>query len=256
VTSTDPGGVNGIGKNFGVIDVIRARGGPNASPAAAPAVHVAAPVAAAAPATTSSTEKNKTATGGSTAINLDLSATAVGASDEMDVLVTLTSPVGTARSPVDVCCVIDVSGSMGTEASLKNQEGKTETHGLSLLDVVKHAVKTVITVLGPQDRVAIVSFSTDAKLVYALQSMTPSNQKKAIDALEALHPDGMTNLWAGAKLGLDELLKSQSGRVASLLLLTDGVRGVRCCVRARLLLTSPSVPVQASPTRPSPPWAT
>ncbi len=66
---------------------------------------------------------------------------------------------GQARTPADICCVVDVSGSMNEEAVFKNATGDWESHGLSLLDVVKHAVRTVIHALGPEDKIAIVSFS-------------------------------------------------------------------------------------------------
>jgi hypothetical protein len=33
-----------------------------------------------------------------------------------------------------------------------------ETHGLSMLDVVKHAVATIIALLGPQDRLSLVAY--------------------------------------------------------------------------------------------------
>ena len=44
------------------------------------------------------------------------------------------------RAPVDICCVIDVSGSMGNTATIKNANGNTESNGLTILDIVKHGV--------------------------------------------------------------------------------------------------------------------
>jgi hypothetical protein len=57
---------------------------------------------------------------------------------EANVMLTAMPPVGTVRTPTDICMVIDTSGSMGGAASTG-----PESDGLSLLDVVKHAVKTV-----------------------------------------------------------------------------------------------------------------
>lgn len=65
-------------------------------------------------------------------------------------------------------CVVDISGSMGAEASVKTDSGKEEKHGLSLLDIVKHAVKTVVHTLQPTDRFALVVFSTTARVVLDL----------------------------------------------------------------------------------------
>lgn len=55
--------------------------------------------------------------------------------NEYDVLISVTPPEGTARTPANVCCVVDISGSMGGEATMKNAAGQTESHGLSLLDI-------------------------------------------------------------------------------------------------------------------------
>jgi secreted protein with Ig-like and vWFA domain len=109
------------------------------------------------------------------------------------------------------------------EAKLKNEEGKTETHGLTILDVVKHAVKTVVKLLNDDDRLSIVYYSSTAGTAHALSSMTLANQTKAIDALEKLQPNGSTNLWAGLKLGLDQLAAAaRPGRASTVLVLTDG----------------------------------
>lgn len=51
-------------------------------------------------------------------------------------------------------------GSMGSEAGFKNQAGQWEYHGLTSLDIVKHAVKTIAHSLGPEDRLAVVAYST------------------------------------------------------------------------------------------------
>lgn len=53
------------------------------------------------------------------------------------------------RTPVDVCVVIDVSGSMANQAALKDQKtGRLEETGITRLDIVKHAAKTIAKVLG------------------------------------------------------------------------------------------------------------
>jgi hypothetical protein len=50
------------------------------------------------------------------------------------------------RTPLDICCVIDVSGSMATTADSK---GNPELMGLGLnvLDIVKHSVKTIVATM-------------------------------------------------------------------------------------------------------------
>lgn len=62
---------------------------------------------------------------------------------------------------------VDVSGSMGNEATTQGLENS----GLSLLDIVKHAVKTVINTLTENDRLALVSYSNSATEVFELTRM-------------------------------------------------------------------------------------
>lgn len=82
-------------------------------------------------------------------------------SDPVDktVLITVTPPPRPAasseksvgrRAPLDICCVIDVSGSMNDEASIPADPttGKpAESNGLSVLDVVKHSLRTIVTTM-------------------------------------------------------------------------------------------------------------
>lgn len=53
------------------------------------------------------------------------------------------------RAPVDLCCVIDVSGSMDDNAAVPSEQDKPlEVTGLNVMDVTKHAMKTIIASLG------------------------------------------------------------------------------------------------------------
>ena len=74
------------------------------------------------------------------------------------VLITLTPPSKPAiseknagrRAPLDICCVIDVSGSMSSGAPIPADPatGKpAESNGLSVLDVVKHSLRTIVTTM-------------------------------------------------------------------------------------------------------------
>jgi hypothetical protein len=67
---------------------------------------------------------------------------------------------------------------------------------LSVLDIVKHAVKTIAHVLGPQDRLSLVSYSTSARTVTPLTPMNEQGRQTAVVALEALEAGGQTNLWS------------------------------------------------------------
>ncbi len=135
------------------------------------------------------------------------------------------------RVPVDICCVIDTSISMSCDAKFQdpNDETQTITDGLTILDIVKHAVKTVIHTLTDQDRLSIVTFNTDATIVFTLSEMNEGGRKQAIDVLETLEPEGRTNIWAGLEAGLNALRMANEfftgtmiSRKKNIFLLTDG----------------------------------
>jgi Mg-chelatase subunit ChlD len=140
-----------------------------------------------------------------------------------DVVITMDAGAGVARSPVDLVCVIDISGSMDSEATVADASGKKEEHGLSLLDITKHAVATVINTLGPSDRLALVTYSDKARVDFPLSQMNIKGQQKASDVLAKMKTEGSTNLWDGLKTGMDVLRDSErQGRIPSVFLLTDG----------------------------------
>lgn len=117
---------------------------------------------------------------------------------------------------------VDVSGSMGGMASIPGAENS----GLSLLDITKHALKTVIASLKDIDRISLVSYSNAAKVVCALTPMTSAGKSRVLSLVDTLEADGMTNLWDGLKKGLDTLTEAGAGsavRNAVVFLLTGRV---------------------------------
>lgn len=126
--------------------------------------------------------------------------------------------------------VVDVSGSMGEEAKTQS----VENSGLSLLDIVRHAVKTVVNTLDEHDRLALVTFSNAAKVIFNLTIMNVAGKASALRLLDTLEADGMTNLWDGLQSGMDILKnrpssgdpRTDNSRNAAVLLLTDGVPNV------------------------------
>lgn len=129
------------------------------------------------------------------------------------------------RPPTDVCCVVDISGSMRQKAQYE-VDGVMRDDGLTYLDIVKHAVKTVMHILKDADRMAVVAFDNRAELVFPLAQMTADGRNKAVAALEALQPRGRTDIWAGVHAGMEALrtpTKDGQYRQKSILLLTDGL---------------------------------
>ncbi|CAE8740655.1 unnamed protein product, partial [Polarella glacialis] len=139
------------------------------------------------------------------------------------VLISVQPPPGTGRTPSDICCVIDVSWSMTMEASVKAASGTTESNGLSMLDIAKHAVRTVISILGPEDRLCLVQFSRESSTVLPLTAMDAAGKAMAEDKLAKMTFGNGTDLWGGIAKGLDELQNNRSeARLCHTLLLTDG----------------------------------
>lgn len=112
---------------------------------------------------------------------------------------------------------------MGTAAV--ESDGVVNKDGLSILDVAKHALKTVVHSLSDKDRLALVAFDHKAETVLQATWMTKDGQDKAINLLENLQPRGQTNIWGGLLAAMDALRVSDAeavGRQKSILLLTDG----------------------------------
>lgn len=107
--------------------------------------------------------------------------------------------VDCSHAPATIILVIDVSGSMSSRATTySDMEGGS---GLSVLDVVKHAGKTVIQTLSDTDSLGIVSFASNANLVLPVTLMTEDNKSVAIQAIESLYPTDSTNLYDGLVKG-------------------------------------------------------
>jgi adenylate kinase len=150
----------------------------------------------------------------------------------VNVCVTIEVP-SISRPPTLVVCVIDVSGSMDSQITYE-QDGKEVSSDLTTLDIVKHAAKAVIHMLGDEDEFALVKFEQQASTVFAPTKMTEEGRKAALAALEGLSADGGTDIWAGCEQALETIRNSPSGGALShaqstILLLTDGVPSESHC---------------------------
>ncbi|KAI9333468.1 Hh protein intein-like-domain-containing protein [Obelidium mucronatum] len=123
-----------------------------------------------------------------------------------------------------LCAVVDVSGSMN---STVNAPGSKESDGLTTLDIVKHAVKTIVSSLGDGDYLSIVSFAHDSVVDLPLIVMQTgddmSGKERALSVVESLHTRGTTNIWAGLDSALGQFRSTgNDGAVNAILLFTDG----------------------------------
>ena len=136
----------------------------------------------------------------------------------------------TKHVPCDIVLVIDVSGSMGTRADVPGED-PSESAGLSVLDLVKHAALTIIETLDHRDRLGIVTFSSKSEVVQWLTPMTEDNKAQARRRIQRIHKENATNLWHGILDAIkvcNEGALSLSTKVPSIMILTDGRPNFMC----------------------------
>tara|TARA_Y100000389_G_scaffold174692_1_gene184843 strand:+ start:2946 stop:5219 length:2274 start_codon:yes stop_codon:yes gene_type:complete len=142
-------------------------------------------------------------------------------------IVSVTVPDVDVRPPVDLVLCIDVSGSMGTEATLKGSSGETIHNGISVLSLTIAAAKTIISSLNEHDNLSVVTYTDKAKTIIQSMSCTDTNKATMNIQLDQLRPLNTTNIWSGIQLSMD-ILRSTSPecRNKSIFLLTDGVPNI------------------------------
>ncbi|MCO5556568.1 hypothetical protein L7F22_010118 [Adiantum nelumboides] len=85
------------------------------------------------------------------------------------------------RAAVDLVAVLDTSGSMvGTKLTL-----------------MKRAMRLVVRILGPANRLSIVAFASNAHRVMALRRMTKEGRRATLEALDSLSCSGRTSIAKG-----------------------------------------------------------
>jgi Mg-chelatase subunit ChlD len=112
-----------------------------------------------------------------------------------------------SRQPVHMMLVVDTSGSMESEDKLSS---------------VKKSIQLMLSLLSPEDRLSLVTFSDDSKTFLNRATPTPDEQQAILYRVNNLHADGSTNMSAGLLEVRGLVEPPSSGRKQGLLLLTDG----------------------------------
>jgi Ca-activated chloride channel family protein len=111
------------------------------------------------------------------------------------------------RPPLNLCLVIDRSGSMGSAGKL---------------DYVKEAANYVVDNLGPQDRLSVVAFDSDVKVVW--KNSKVENKGLLKSKIDELFAGTNTNLSGGLEEGYAQAKKGKDKNYLSrVLLLSDGL---------------------------------
>lgn len=109
-----------------------------------------------------------------------------------------------ARAPLNLCLVLDHSGSMAGHP----------------LQRVQQAACQMVDHLTPEDRLSVIGFNHQATILVPNQRvLQPDLMKQQITRISA---QGGTAIDEGLKLGISEATQGQAGTVSQLFLLTDG----------------------------------
>lgn len=109
--------------------------------------------------------------------------------------------------PLDLVVVVDTSGSMATDQKMS---------------YAKQGIHMLINGLDPEDRMALISYDTDVRVLSELQSVEDATALH--DAVDRLVPVGMTNFHGGLQTGLQTAADSVStDRETRVIMLSDGV---------------------------------
>ncbi|KAI3443845.1 hypothetical protein Pfo_000510 [Paulownia fortunei] len=113
----------------------------------------------------------------------------------------------TPHAPVDLVTVLDISGSMaGTKLAL-----------------LKRAMGFLIQNLGPNDRLAVIAFSSTARRLFPLHRMSEAGRQQALQAVNSLVANGGTNIAEGLRKGAKIMEdRREKNPVANIILLSDG----------------------------------
>ncbi len=113
-----------------------------------------------------------------------------------------------SRPPLDLVLLLDTSGSM---------EGAS-------IEGLRHAAHDLIERMSPRDRLAVVTFDSQAQVLVASTELTGQARVTALDVVDHLRARGTTDLGDGLALALQQVA---AGRVASsidrIVLVGDGV---------------------------------
>lgn len=115
------------------------------------------------------------------------------------------------RQPLDIALVVDTSGSMGGRK----------------IEQARAAASYLLSVLGPTDRLSLVTYNTQVLLQFPLSAVTNSNRAWMQSRINSIYASGMTNLGGGLSVGAQQLTQAQErNAVSRVILISDGLANV------------------------------
>mmetsp|Transcript_52395 Transcript_52395/g.59889 ORF Transcript_52395/g.59889 Transcript_52395/m.59889 type:complete len:562 (+) Transcript_52395:96-1781(+) len=111
------------------------------------------------------------------------------------------------RSPVDIICVIDRSGSMSGDP----------------IEMVKDTLGLIVESIGENDRLCLIEFASHASRLTTLKRMTKDGKDSVQRVVDSISAGGGTNISTGIDLALKVLKgRKYSNPISSILVLSDG----------------------------------
>ncbi|EAR86927.1 von willebrand factor type A (vWA) domain was originally protein (macronuclear) [Tetrahymena thermophila SB210] len=139
------------------------------------------------------------------------------------VRVSVIPPDDLERHPCNIVCLVDGSLSMGSKLVIHQKNGGKKESDMTTLDLVKHTVKTIASSLNPQDRLALVGFSTHSKIYFELTEMDDQGKNVAFTEIDKMWAGGQTNIWGGLQDSLEVIKKGfRPNQNVCIFLFTDG----------------------------------
>lgn len=125
--------------------------------------------------------------------------------------------VKSAREPLDLCFVLDISGSMSSPFP-------DDSDRRSKLTVALDCLRSILPQLTSDDRVSIITFNTDQHVIYNSNYATKKNKETILKKLNKINSGGGTALARGLAKGFECLKKSalkSENRSLRVMFLTD-----------------------------------
>jgi Ca-activated chloride channel homolog len=123
---------------------------------------------------------------------------------QLAISVSASAEIGATGAPLNLCLVLDHSGSMGGRP----------------LETVKQAARDLVDQMVHSDRLSVIGFDHKATVVVENQNVDRTDAIKS--KIQSLRASGGTCIDDGIKLGLQEMTKGKEGAISQAFVLTDG----------------------------------
>ena len=151
---------------------------------------------------------------------LDITASTYSVEDRTYLSVTATPPADGDEQPLDLIVALDTSGSMNVDVV---SGAGTEKQSVPRIFLAKHGIRVLAALLGSKHRLAIVTFSSAARVVLPLTTMDAAGLARVDTVLRAVVADGQTNLYDAVRVSAEIANAADcAGRHVSCMILTDG----------------------------------